>query len=51
LQRGYWVGYRIAKSYYQHAPDKRAAIRAMIQMTDAQAILASSRWNPGIRLD
>ena len=22
---GYWVGYRIAKSYYQHAADKRRA--------------------------
>ncbi|MGC1267474.1 MAG: DUF2268 domain-containing putative Zn-dependent protease, partial [Candidatus Acidiferrum sp.] len=22
---GYWVGYRIVKSYYQHAPDKRLA--------------------------
>jgi hypothetical protein len=50
-QLGYWVGYRIAKSYYQHAPDKRAAIREMIQMTDPHAFLARSGWYPGIVLN
>jgi hypothetical protein len=50
-QLGYWVGYRIAKSYYQHAPDKRAAIREMIQVTDVHAFLARSGWKPGIQLD
>ncbi len=49
-QLGYWVGYRIASSYYQHAPDKRAAIREMIQMTDAREFLAKSGWYPGIEL-
>jgi hypothetical protein len=48
---GYWVGYRIAKSSYQHAPDKRAAVRDMIQMTDAHAFLARSGWHPGIVLN
>jgi hypothetical protein len=47
---GYWVGYRIAKSFYQHAADKRAAIRAMIRMTDPHAFLAKSGWYPGIVL-
>ncbi|MFC5580103.1 DUF2268 domain-containing putative Zn-dependent protease [Rhodanobacter terrae] len=47
---GYWVGYRIAKSYYQHAADKRQAIRDILEMTDARAFLARSRWHPGIRL-
>jgi hypothetical protein len=50
-QLGYWVGYRIAKSYYLHAPDKRAAIRELIQATDAHAILARSGWHPGIVLN
>jgi outer membrane protein assembly factor BamB len=49
-QLGYWVGYRIAKAYYQNAPDKRAAIREMIQMTDASEFLARSGWHPGIVL-
>jgi hypothetical protein len=48
--RGYWVGYRIVKSYYQHAPDKRRAIRDILQMTDPKQFLARSRWYPGIRL-
>lgn len=47
---GYWVGHRIAKSYYQHATDKRQAIREMLAMTDAKAFLAKSGWFPGIKL-
>jgi hypothetical protein len=47
---GYWIGYRIAKSWYRHAPDKRAAIREMIRMTDPHAFLARSGWYPGIAL-
>jgi hypothetical protein len=47
---GYWVGYRIAKSYYQHAADKRRALREIIEMTDPKAFLAKSGWYPGIVL-
>jgi uncharacterized protein YjaZ len=47
---GYWVGYRIAKSYYEHARDKRQALRDILQMADAKALLARSGWRPGIRL-
>ncbi len=48
---GYWVGYRIVRSYYQHAADKRQAAREILQMTDAKAFLAASGWQPGIALD
>ena len=37
---GYWVGYRIVKSYYQHAADKRRAIRDILEMSDPKAFLA-----------
>jgi hypothetical protein len=47
---GYWVGYRIAKSYYQHASNKRHALREMLEMTSAKAFLAKSGWHPGIQL-
>jgi hypothetical protein len=47
---GYWVGYRIAKSYYERQRDKRLAIREMFQMTDPEAFLAKSGWRPGIKL-
>jgi hypothetical protein len=47
---GYWIGHRVAKSYYQHAADKQQAVREMLQMTDAKAFLAKSGWYPGIRL-
>jgi hypothetical protein len=47
---GYWVGYRIVKSYYQHAFDKRRAFREILEMTDPKALLAKSGWYPGIQL-
>jgi hypothetical protein len=47
---GYWVGYRIVKSYYQHAPDKRRALRDILEMTDPKAFLARSGWHPGVAL-
>jgi hypothetical protein len=47
---GYWVGYRIVKSYYNRAPDKAAALREIIEMKDPAAFLAASGWTPGIAL-
>lgn len=47
---GYWVGYRVAKSYYDRAPDKAVAIKAIIEMRDPAAFLAESGWTPGIKL-
>lgn len=47
---GYWVGYRVAKSYYNRAPDKAAAIREIIEMRDPAAFLAESGWTPGMKL-
>jgi hypothetical protein len=47
---GYWVGYRIVKSYYQHARDKRQALREILEMSEPGAFLAKSGWYPGIRL-
>jgi len=47
---GYWVGYRIVKSYYRHAADKRRAVRELIEITDPKAFLAKSGWYPGMVL-
>lgn len=47
---GYWVGYRIVKSYYDRAPDKAAALKAIIEMRDPAAFLAESGWTPGMTL-
>jgi hypothetical protein len=44
---GYWAGYRIAKTYYQHAADKRQALREILEMEDPKALLAKSGWQPG----
>lgn len=43
---GYWVGYRIVKAYYQHAADKRQALREIFKMRDPRAFLAKSGWRP-----
>jgi Predicted Zn-dependent protease (DUF2268) len=47
---GYWVGYRIAKSYYRHAADERQALREILEMNDPKTFLAKSAWRPGINL-
>jgi Predicted Zn-dependent protease (DUF2268) len=47
---GYWVGYRIVKSYYQLASDEQRAFREILEMTDPKAFLAKSGWYPGIQL-
>lgn len=47
---GYWVGYRIAKAYYQTATAKDRALREILEMTDAREFLAESGWRPGLEL-
>lgn len=39
---GYWIGYRIARGYYQRAGDKTAAIRDMLVIDDFEAFLQAS---------
>ena len=41
---GYWVGMRIAEAYVARASDKRAAIRALIELHDPAAILKASGY-------
>jgi hypothetical protein len=43
---GYWAGYRIVKSYYDHAADKHRALREIFEIKDAKAFLATSGWRP-----
>lgn len=45
---GYWVGYRIVKTYYQRADDKRAALARILEMDDPEAFLRESGWRPGM---
>lgn len=47
---GYWVGYRIVKSYYEHTADKSRALREILEMKDPEAFLSRSGWYPGIAL-
>lgn len=43
---GYWVGYAIARSYYQRATDKQAAVRALLRLENPEQLLAESGYNP-----
>jgi uncharacterized protein YjaZ len=41
---GYWIGYRIAKSFYDRTPDKSVAIARLLEETGAKALLRDSGW-------
>ena len=41
---GYYVGYRIAEAYYRQARDKAAALRVLLRVEDAAAILRESGY-------
>jgi Predicted Zn-dependent protease (DUF2268) len=43
---GYFIGYRIAESYYARAADKSAAIREIIQIADSNDFLTKSGYAP-----
>jgi hypothetical protein len=43
---GYFIGYRIAKAYYDKQTDKAAAVGGIIKATDADAFLAASGYDP-----
>ena len=44
---GYWMGYRITKSYYERAADKRQAIREILTIRNFDRFLAASHYNGG----
>lgn len=44
-EAGYWIGMRIAQRYVERAPDKRAAIDALIALKDPAAILQASGYD------
>lgn len=41
---GYWMGYKIAKAYYDKATDKRAAVKEILRFTDPRAFLQASGY-------
>lgn len=43
-EAGYWIGMRIAEAYVARAPDKRAAIRELLELRDPAAILKASGY-------
>ena len=42
---GYWVGYQICKAYYDKSPDKKAAVREMLNFKDSKAFYEKSGLN------
>jgi uncharacterized protein YjaZ len=41
---GYFIGYRIAQSYYEHAADRRRAIRDILRISDPEDFPDRSRY-------
>jgi uncharacterized protein YjaZ len=41
---GYWVGYRIAKAFYNRRPDKRIAVARLLEEPDPKVLLRESGW-------
>jgi hypothetical protein len=41
---GYWMGYRIARAYYERATDKRAAVKEILEFRDPKGFLAASGY-------
>lgn len=41
---GYWIGYRIAKSYYENAGEKRQAIQDIMSLSEYEAFLRASGY-------
>jgi uncharacterized protein YjaZ len=41
---GYYMGYRIAQSYYEHAADKTRAVRDILTVRDYEAFLRDSHY-------
>lgn len=41
---GYWMGYKIVKSYYDNADDKKQAIADIIKIKDFEAFLKKSKY-------
>lgn len=39
---GYWLGYQIAKAYYDKAPDKKRAVEELLNYKNAEALLSRS---------
>jgi hypothetical protein len=43
---GYFLGYRVVRSYYEGAADSTAAIRAIMRLHDYEAMLRASGYRP-----
>jgi uncharacterized protein YjaZ len=47
---GYWVGYRIAKKYYDRSTNRTQAVQQLVRLDDPKAILAASGWAKPVEL-
>ena len=46
---GYYMGYKICQAYYEHASDKRAALRQIVPMENEEQILKNSSYGERFR--
>lgn len=45
---GYYIGYKIAKSYYENAGDKKQAVKDILEIKDFDKFLLESRYEEGL---
>jgi len=43
---GYFIGYRIAESFYKRTPDKRLALRTIIELSNSDQFVLQSGYDP-----
>jgi hypothetical protein len=41
---GYYVGYKICQSFYRHAPDKKVAVKSILEIKDFKEFLTASNY-------
>lgn len=46
---GYYIGYKIAESFYKNAPDKKQAVHDILNVGDPKAFLEASRYQEKFR--
>jgi hypothetical protein len=46
---GYYVGYKICKSYYDNATDKKSALKHIIEMTNCESFLKESKYEEKLK--
>ena len=48
---GYYIGYKICEAYYKNAPDKKQAVKDILEVKDSDAFLKASRYDEKLKTE